>query len=159
MGVSKTYPVSSNIDPRLHCPRCGPCIILAGRDEAPNGSECATSSISSTDGPPRLVLRFDSILGACLKEGPIALVEASFEVSAFGSLVPSESDPATSDGPCPEPELSLRKRPMIDFGCFGFSIPPEGCCKEAGEEEKKQMRNVHRSCRSTQTRSTNKMDN
>lgn len=129
-----TYPVNSSMDPLLHWPRCGPCIILAGRLDAPSGSECDTSSINSTDGPPKLVLRFDSRLGPCrwLYDVSPLLDDAS----PFNSLF-SESD--TASGPCAELELSLRKRPMIDFGCFGFSIPPNGvvgvCKMEEGERE------------------------
>lgn len=113
------YPVSSSIDPLLHCPRWGPCMMLAGRLDAPRGSEWATSSISSTDGPPRLVLLFDSMLGPCLC--PTSLEHSPLLLSA---LPPSESDAAASPAPCVELELSLLKRPMIDLGCFGFSIPP-----------------------------------
>lgn len=116
-----TYPVNSNIDPRRHCPLWGPCMILAGLVDAPRGSECATSSIRSTDGPPRLVLRLESRLGPCLT--PISLDVPSPLLQL--SLVASESDTTTVSGaPCVELELSLRKRPMIDLGCFGFSMPP-----------------------------------
>lgn len=130
------YPVSSSIDPLLHCPRCGPCMMLAGRLEAPSGSEWATSSISSTEGPPRLVLLLDSRLGPCL--GP-----SSREHSPLFSPRPaSESDAAASPPPCVEPELSLLKRPMIDLGCFGFSIPPnddDGVIGKGKEKLKSEM--------------------
>lgn len=114
--------MSSSIEPLLHCPRWGPCMMLAGRDEAPSGSEWATSSISNTDGPPRLVLLFESKLGPSRwLESPLFEKDSPFiDPSPF-----SESDVPAS-GPCVELELSLRKRPMIDFGCFGFSIPPNG---------------------------------
>lgn len=96
-------------------------MILAGLVDAPRGSECATSSIRSTDGPPRLVLRLESRLGPCLT--PISLDVPSPLLQL--SLVASESDTTTVSGaPCVELELSLRKRPMIDLGCFGFSMPP-----------------------------------
>lgn len=140
--ILNTNPVNSSIDPLRHCPRCGPCMMLAGRLDAPSGSECATSSINSTEGPPRLVLRLDSILGPCLWLRVSSLIE---EVSPLldPSLFPSESEVPAS-GPCVEPELSLRNRPMIDFGCFGFSIPPMmvRCLKWwwRGEKRKKQMR-------------------
>lgn len=113
------------MDPLRHCPLCGPCMMLAGRLEAPSGSECATSSISSTEGPPRLVLLLDSKLGPCLPPVSFDVPSPLFQLSLF----PSESETTTlSAAPCVELELSLRKRPMIDFGCFGFSMPP-GCRK------------------------------
>lgn len=100
--------------------------MLAGRDEAPSGSECATSSMSNTDGPPRLVLLFDNKLGPCFdcpnSESPLIEELSPLVESAF----PSESDNTGRSAACVELELSLRNRPMIDFGCFGFSIPPIG---------------------------------
>lgn len=96
-------------------------MMLAGLLEAPSGSECATSSIRRTEGPPKLVLLFDN------KFGPVLEVTSPFTESPLlpSVLFPSVSDPDSNSGaPCVELELSLRNRPMIDFGCFGFSIPP-----------------------------------
>lgn len=121
-------------------------MILAGLLEAPKGSECATSSIRRIDGPPRLVLLFERRLWLPL--GWLKLV--SFDpVSTFVRLVscfkePSPSEVPASGAPWVELELSLRNRPMIDLGCFGFSIPPfvSGCdlvsrVMEVEGEEKK----------------------
>lgn len=97
-------------------------MMLAGLLDAPRGSECATSSISNTDGPPRLVLLLDNKLGPCLAPVSFEVPSPLFQLSLFAS----ESDRTTfSAAPCVELELSLRKRPMIDFGCFGFSMPPD----------------------------------
>lgn len=131
--LMKSYPVSSNIDPLLHWPRCGPCMMLAGLLDAPRGSEWATSSISSTDGPPRLVLLFDRRLGPCLG-CTTSLDDSPLLLSA---LPPSESDAAASAPPWVELELSLLNRPMIDLGCFGFSIPPNKDEKDRDRGEKK----------------------
>lgn len=120
--MDNAHPVNSSIDPLLHCPRCGPCMMLAGRVDAPRGSEWATSSISNTDGPPRLVLLFDNKLVGCL-DCPYTLDELSPFIE---SALLSESDRTGKSAACVELVLSLRKRPMIDFGCFGFSIPPKG---------------------------------
>lgn len=95
-------------------------MMLAGLLDAPSGSECATSSINSTDGPPRLVLRLDNRLGPCLAPVSFDVPSPLLQLSLF----PSESDTTAPSPPCVELELSLRKRPMIDFGCFGFSMPP-----------------------------------
>lgn len=102
-------------------------MILAGLEEAPSGSECATSSISNTDGPPKLVLLLERAFNAHLA----CKFVISFLIDGVSLLgppsalaAPSESEAPAPSPPCVELELSLRNKPMIDLGCFGFSIPP-----------------------------------
>lgn len=67
---------------------------------------------------------------------PAAQIEADRLVGGRSIAPPDEisdaasvgSDPASTSPrllPPPEPELSLRKKPITDFGCLGLLIPPD----------------------------------
>lgn len=66
---------------------------------------------------PAVQIEADLLLGG----RSIAPVDDINDAASVGS------DPASISPrlPPPEPELSLRKKPITDFGCLGLLIPPD----------------------------------